>query len=51
MKDDYDIFKQVAEANARREATDKWMKKKIADTSIQIDEEYRGFSFEFPWIK
>lgn len=51
MKDDYDIFKQVAEANARRESTDKWMKKKIAETSIQIDEEYRGFSFEFPWIK
>lgn len=51
MKDDYDIFKQVAEANARRESTDKWVKKKIADTSIQIDEEYRNLAFDFTWVK
>jgi peptidyl-prolyl cis-trans isomerase SurA len=51
MKDDYDIFKQVAEGNARRESTDKWVKKKISDTSIQIDEEYRNLSFDFNWVK
>lgn len=51
MKDDYEIFKQVAENKAKLEETDKWVKKKIAATSIQIDPDYTSCKTQFPWVK
>jgi peptidyl-prolyl cis-trans isomerase SurA len=51
MKDDYEIFKQVAEARAKQVETDKWVKKRIASTFIQTDSEYAGCSSQFNWPK
>lgn len=51
MKDDYEIFKQVAEARAKQLETDKWVKKKIAATFIKTDPEYAGCSSQFAWPK
>jgi peptidyl-prolyl cis-trans isomerase SurA len=51
MKDDYEIFKQVAENKAKMAETDKWVKKKIAATSIQVDPDYTSCQTQFPWIK
>jgi peptidyl-prolyl cis-trans isomerase SurA len=51
MKDDYEIFKQVAEARAKQMETDKWVKKKIAATFIKTDPEYAGCSSQFAWPK
>jgi peptidyl-prolyl cis-trans isomerase SurA len=51
MKDDYDIFKQVAEARAKQTETDRWIKKKIAATYIKTDPEYIGCTTQFSWPK
>lgn len=51
LKDDYEIFKTVAEQEVKRKETDKWVKKKIADTYIKVDDEFATCTFEFPWIK
>jgi peptidyl-prolyl cis-trans isomerase SurA len=51
MKDDYEIFKQVAEARAKQLETDKWVKKKIAATFIKTDPEYTGCRTQFAWPK
>jgi peptidyl-prolyl cis-trans isomerase SurA len=51
MKDDYEIFKQVAEARAKQVETDKWVKKRIASTYIQTDAEYAGCKSQFNWPK
>ncbi len=51
MKDDYEIFKQVAEARAKQMETDKWVKKRIASTYVKVDAEYAGCTTQFPWPK
>jgi len=51
MKDDYEIFKQVAEAEAKQKETDRWVKKKISSTSISQNEDFEGCTFQFPWNK
>jgi peptidyl-prolyl cis-trans isomerase SurA len=51
LKDDYEIFKNVAEQEVKRKESDKWVKKKIADTYIKVDDEYAAGPFEFPWVK
>lgn len=51
LKDDYEIFKTVAEQELKRKETDKWVKKKIAETYVKVDDEFINCTFEFPWIK
>lgn len=51
IKDDYEIFKQAAESKLRQELTDKWIRKRLASTSVELDEAYSNCKFTFPWIK
>ncbi len=51
MKDDYEIFKQVAEARSKQTETDKWVKKRIATTFVKVDDEYKSCPTQFPWPK
>ncbi len=51
MKDDYEIFKQVAEARAKQVETDKWVKKRIASTYVQTDTDYLNCDTQFAWPK
>jgi peptidyl-prolyl cis-trans isomerase SurA len=51
MKDDYEIFKQVAEARAKQTETDKWVKKRIANTYIKTDPDYMVCETQFAWPK
>ncbi len=51
MKDDYEIFKQVTEAEAKQNETDKWVKKKIDNTYVMVHEDFAECTFQFPWIK
>ncbi|MBX7051569.1 MAG: peptidylprolyl isomerase [Flavobacteriales bacterium] len=51
LKDDYEIFRRVAEADARQKVTDKWVKKKIATTAVNIHEDFTSCPFQFPWVK
>jgi peptidyl-prolyl cis-trans isomerase SurA len=49
IKDDYDIFESVAREKANQEEVDKWMRKRLHSTYVQIGESYKGCAFEFPW--
>jgi len=51
MKDDYEVFKQVAEARAKQTEADKWLKKRIATTYVKFDPEYAACKMQFPWPK
>lgn len=51
IKDDYEIFRQVAENKAKQEETDKWVKKKIAATYIMVDGDYKTCKTQFNWVK
>jgi peptidyl-prolyl cis-trans isomerase SurA len=49
LKDDYEIFQNVAENDAKQKEIDKWVKKKLASTYSSIHEDYKTCSFQFPW--
>ncbi|MFM7105492.1 MAG: peptidylprolyl isomerase [Flavobacteriales bacterium] len=51
LKEDYEIFKQATEAKLRQEITDKWIRKRLLNTSIEMDHTYLNCMFTFPWIK
>ncbi len=50
LKEDYELFKTVTEEELKRKETDRWVKKKIGDTYIKVDEEFTSCKFEFPWL-
>jgi peptidyl-prolyl cis-trans isomerase SurA len=51
LDDDYEIFKSEAEAQAKQKEADKWVRKYIAKTFVQVNEEYVTCPLQFPWIK
>jgi peptidyl-prolyl cis-trans isomerase SurA len=51
LKDDYEIFKQVSESDAKQKETDKWVRKRIANTFIKVNDEFELCTYQFPWLK
>lgn len=51
LKDDYEIFKSITEANARQKEVDKWVKKRLASTYVAVSPDYQLCEFQFPWLK
>lgn len=52
ISDDYVALKNLVESRKRQEVLDNWVKKKIADTYIYIDENWRNCDFKYSeWIK
>lgn len=52
LGDDYQLIKDMYENARKQEILDKWLKKKIADTYVRIEEGWRGCEFEHQgWIK
>lgn len=50
LRDDYLLFKQMAEADIREKNLEKWMEKKLKTTYIRLNDEYQSCSFKYPWI-
>ncbi len=50
LRDDYLLFKQMAEADIREKNLEKWMEKKLKTTYIRLNDEYQLCSFKYPWI-
>jgi peptidyl-prolyl cis-trans isomerase SurA len=48
---DYEIFKRMADEIINQEATDKWVRKTINNTFININAQYQGCPYDFNWIK
>lgn len=52
ISDDYVALKNIVENKKRQELLDKWVKKKIADTYIYIDDNWKNCDFKYPeWVK
>lgn len=51
MREDYLMFKQMAEAKMRQESLEKWVKRKLRDTYIRLLDEYKDCEFTFPWFE
>lgn len=52
VSDDYIILKEIVEATKQQEVLTKWLDKKIKDTYIYIDKDWRNCDFQHSgWIK
>ena len=51
LQDDYQVLKEATEQKAKHDATLEWIKKKIAETYIFIDDKYRACDWELDWNK
>ena len=49
LRDDYQRIQNAALAEKQNNATDKWIKKKLKDTYVKIDDEYRNCKFTNGW--
>lgn len=50
LRDDYLLFKQKAEQEMRNEALDKWVRKRLRDTYVRVNDELQGCNFSYPWL-
>lgn len=52
LRDDYEVLKQMYEAYAKNEIVSEWIKKKINNTYVYIEEGWRNCKFEHEgWLK
>lgn len=52
LADDYQLIKTMYEESAKQKIVDEWLKKKIDETYIRIEDGWRGCEFEHEgWIK
>lgn len=51
LKDDYRMIQQAAEGKLRSEAVDRWVKDRLENTYVRIDEEYSTCDFLHTWNK
>lgn len=52
VSDDYVALKNIVEQNKRQEILSKWIKKKITDTYVYIDDNWKNCDYKHPeWIK
>lgn len=49
LRDDYLLFKSMAEAEMQGAALEKWITKKLKDTYVRLSDEYSNCTFTFPW--
>ena len=52
LSDDYQLIKSMYENSAKEKAVEKWLKDKIRDTYVRIEDGWRGCDFKYEgWIK
>lgn len=50
LKDDYQLIQDMALQEKQNAAVDAWVKKRLATTYIRVDEAYRKYHFNYPWL-
>ena len=50
LDDDYLIFQQQAKQFKQQEELEAWVRKRLRNTFVRIDEEYVSENFTFPWL-
>lgn len=51
LTDDYQILQNMASEKIRAETMDRWMRRRIDETFIKLNEAYRDCDFGYPWVK
>jgi len=51
LKDDYEIFKSIAENEAKQKEVDKWVRKTMDKTYVSVNPDFQTCEYQFPWIK
>ena len=52
INNDYQIIKQMAEAKRQQQMVDEWLKKKIEQTYVRIDPDWRSCEFQYDgWVR
>ncbi len=50
LRDDYLLFKRMAEAEMRLASLEKWINRKLSNTYVRLSEEFKDCHFSFPWL-
>lgn len=50
LTDDYQSLQNMATERLRAQAMDKWVRERIEEAFVKIDEKYRDCAFGYPWI-
>jgi len=51
LTDDYQSMQNMASERLKAQAMDKWVREKIDEAFIKIDEKYRDCAFGYPWLE
>lgn len=51
LTDDYQSLQNMASERLRAQAMDKWVRERIEEAFVKIDEKYRDCAFGYPWIE
>jgi len=50
LEQDFEIFREGAQAKTSQTVMDNWVNKKLAETFVSVNEEYTTCSFGFKWF-
>lgn len=51
LVDDYEILQNMASEKIRAETMDSWMRRRIEETFVKLNESYKDCDFGYPWVK
>ncbi|HEU4718169.1 MAG TPA: peptidylprolyl isomerase, partial [Bacteroidia bacterium] len=51
LKDDYQLIEDLALQKKQDDATDAWVRKKLATTYIRLDADYKKYKYRYPWLE
>jgi len=51
LTDDYQSLQNMASERLKAQAMDKWVRERISEAFIKIEEKYRDCAFGYPWIE
>jgi peptidyl-prolyl cis-trans isomerase SurA len=51
LKDDYALIKRAAENDKKQKIIDSWIKSKIGNAYIRVDDDYENCTFRNNWLK
>ena len=51
LKDDYQLIQDLALQEKQYDAVEAWVRKRLATTYLWIHEDYKKYSFNYPWLE
>lgn len=51
LQEDYDLIQQFALQQKQRQAIQRWIDRKLINTYVYVNEDYRDCKYEFGWVK